>query len=169
MKKTLKFLAYVCIAFLIVYNLVILIKKIKNKEEVPSFLGYKNFIILSGSMEPTLNVGDVIFIKEKVEIQENDIISFKEGSSIITHRVIEKVEQNEQEMYRTKGDANKSADQKLISVENIEGVYLFKIPRIGMVIAFLQSKVGIIIFLVLLFLVYIYINKSTSGNNDCKQ
>lgn len=165
MKKALKILVYIFIVFLIVYNLVIFIKKINNKNEIPSFLGYKNFIILSGSMEPTLNIGDVIFIKETEKIEENDIVSFNEKGNIITHRVVEKIEQDEKggkEAYKTKGDANESEDQNLITKEDIEGVYCFKIPKIGIVITFLQSKVGIVVFLGILLLVYICINRSDS-------
>lgn len=160
MKKVLKFLVYICIIFLVIYNLVIFIKRIKDKNEIPSFLGYKNFIILSGSMEPTLNIGDVIFIKEKEEIEENDIVSFNEKRNVITHRVVKKVEQDGRELYKTKGDANEVEDQNLITKEEIEGVYCFKIPKIGIVITFLQSKVGIVMFLSVLLIVYICINRS---------
>lgn len=168
MKKTLKILVYICIIFLIVYNLVIFIKRIKNKNEIPSFLGYKNFIILSGSMEPTLNIGDVIFIKETEKIEENDIVSFNENGNVITHRVVEIIEQDEldiqngKELYKTKGDANESEDQNLVAKEDIEGVYCFKIPKIGVIITFLQSKVGIVVFLGVLLILYICMSRANS-------
>lgn len=160
MKKILSIFVYVLIAAMLLYNIAIIVQKISNPNQIPSFLGYKNFIILSESMADTLNTGDLIFVKESEEIKNNEIISFKEGSSIVTHRVIEIIEQDGQVFYKTKGDANKTIDERLITKNEIEGVYCFKIAKVGTIILFFQSEVGIFTFLVLIAIIFFYINKT---------
>lgn len=159
MKRIFKILIWIFIALLIIYNVVLIINKLQHPYEIPDFFGYKSFIILSGSMEDEINIGDIIYVKEKSEIHENDIISFNENGAIITHRVIEIVNQQGEEFYKTKGDANASIDTQLISKDKIEGVYCFKIPKIGTIILFLQSKVGLIVFLIFLLALYVFLNR----------
>lgn len=165
MKKIIKFLVYISFVFLLIYNITVMIQKVCNPSQIPNFLGYKNFVILSGSMEDALNIGDVIFIKEKSEIKNGDIISYREKQAVITHRVIDIIEQNGQIFYKTKGDANETIDKELVSIDEIEGIYCFKIPKIGTIIMFFQSKTGIITFLVILFVLYIFTNKASKKQN----
>ena len=70
-------LLYIIITPIIFYNLTLIIKSCINPYETPDFFGYKNFIIVSGSMEKTIMTGDAIFVKEvpQEEIEVNDIIS----------------------------------------------------------------------------------------------
>lgn len=160
MKKILSIFMYTIIIVILFYNITIMVQKISNPNQIPNFWGYKNFIILSGSMSNTLNEGDIIFVKEKVEIKNNDIISFKEGKSVVTHRVIEILNENDQLFFRTKGDSNKTIDDRLISRNEVEGVYCFKIAKIGLIILFFRSEQGILIFLVLTFIAFLLINKT---------
>ena len=88
-KKILKILSCVVLIIVAIYSTIIIFQKNVWKDKVPSFMGYKNFIILTGSMEPTLNTGDIVFVKETTDIKEQDIISFKVNNSIVTHRIIE--------------------------------------------------------------------------------
>lgn len=163
MKKVIKILIYISFAFLLIYNATVMIQKICNPNQIPNFLGYKNFVILSGSMEDTLNIGDIIFIKDKSEIKNGDIISYREKQAVITHRVIDIIEQNGETFYKTKGDANETIDKELVSIDEIEGIYCFKIPKIGTIIMFFQSKTGIITFLIILLVLYIFTNKTSKS------
>lgn len=99
--------------------------KILSKDYVNIF-GYSFFEVASGSMSPTLEIGDVIFVKLTNEIEENDIILYSEGNSFITHRLIKK----EQDRLIAKGDANNSED-KPIKKEQVLGKVGFIVPRIG--------------------------------------
>ncbi len=110
-------------------------------------------------MENTLSVGDIIFIKEEYDVKEKDIISFKESGGVVTHRVIEIFVENEKIFYKTKGDANSTPDTRLISIDDLEGVYLFKIPKIGLIIMLFQTKIGIITLLLIFLVIFIRINK----------
>lgn len=165
MKNIIKIVIYVLVIFLIFYNIVLVIKKVSNPTEIPDFLGYKSFIVLSGSMESTLNIGDIIFVKEK-EINEQDIIAFSEKNSTVTHRVIKIIEENGITCYKTKGDANTEEDRKLVSNDEVEGVYCFKIPKVGKVVMFFQTKFGIFVFLGTLLIIYLIINRNFSNDYE---
>ncbi len=149
-KKVSQVMFWIFLVIIALYSTFIIVQKLFFKDKTPSFFGYKNFIVLTGSMKPTLNEGDIVFVKEAKEIKENDIIAFKEGNSVITHRVFEVYKEDGKEYYITKGDANSDTDQELLEKENVEGKYCFKIPFLGRVILFFQKPMGIIILFMLL-------------------
>lgn len=91
---------------LAIYNFVSV--KILNKD-YPNLFGYTFFEIVSGSMSPTIEKGDMIFVKLDTDYEVGDIVSFKDNNSIITHRIIEKNDN----YYVTKGDANNTADNPI--------------------------------------------------------
>ena len=76
--KIISILIYIITIPIIIFNMTLIIKSYINPNETPSFLGYKNFTIVSRSMENTINKNDVIIVKEvsKDEIHKNDIIAF---------------------------------------------------------------------------------------------
>jgi len=155
-KKTVKILTFICVAFLLIYNITLVVKKISNPSKIPDFLGYKNFVILSGSMEGALNIGDIIFVKETKKIKKGDIISYRENQAVVTHRVVNIISKDGKNYYQTKGDANPTIDTGFVSIDEIEGYYCFKIPKIGKIVMFFQTKTGIIIFFVLFLLIYLF-------------
>lgn len=69
------------------------------------FLGYRPVVIVSGSMEETIQTGAIVLTKKTTDIQEGDIIFFKNGDNLpIVHRCV----RIEGDQYYTKGDKNKS-------------------------------------------------------------
>jgi len=117
---------------------------------IPYIFGIKPYIVLSGSMEPVIETGSVVYINTHVgfdEIKEGDIIGFKENDAKITHRV---VKINSDNTFTTKGDANKSEDLKTISPNEYLGKNVFNIPKIGKLIEKVKTKMGI--FVVFLFI-----------------
>ena len=91
---------------LAIYNFVSV--KILNKD-YPNIFGYTFFEIVSGSMSPTIEKGDMIIVKIDTNYKVGDIVSFKDNDSIITHRIIEKNDN----YYVTQGDANNVADNPI--------------------------------------------------------
>lgn len=154
-KKILKIIFWIILIVIAIYSMTIIAQKILWKDRTPNFFGYKNMIVLSGSMEPTLNVGDIVIVKETNDIKEQDIISFKVQNSIVTHRVVEIKKENEKNFYITKGDANSAVDLELIELKDIEGKYIFKIPLLGNIIMLLQKPiaVGILILILIVSLI----------------
>lgn len=92
----------------------------------------KPISIASGSMEPSINIGDVAIIKKcKVSsIKPGDIIEYKKENISVIHRVIEITEENGEHYIIAKGDNNSSTDKK-ISEKQLVGKYLFRIRYLG--------------------------------------
>ncbi len=128
-------------------------------------VGLQPFTVLSGSMEPTYPVGSLIYVKEVDyrQIAPGDPLTFLlDEDTVATHRVVEVVpdEQDAQVLrYRTKGDANASADAGLVHYKNVIGTPVFAIPYLGYVASYIQSPPGIYAAIsvgaVLLLLVFI--------------
>ncbi len=94
-------------------------------------------IVLSGSMQPIMNPGDTVIIRETspTEIKRGDIIAFDDPSGrsnvLITHRVIN-VNSNEDNLsFKTKGDASEDPDPFVVSREDVVGRAVFSIPYLG--------------------------------------
>lgn len=149
----------ICLIFIpiLIVNTILIVKTYINPDEAPDFLGYKPFIVLSGSMEPTINTGDIAIIKKCTpeELKEGDIIAFRSGKSVITHRIIE-IKKNENEIKLiTKGDNNNSEDRYPIDLENVEGIFVYRIPKLGNFAMFLQTTLGTVIFISIPFILFI--------------
>lgn len=110
-------------------------------------MGYQVFNVISGSMEPTYSVGDLIYVKEvnPYDIEVGTPITFvlNEELVVATHRVIE-VDEDNQHFY-TKGDANDTADSSPVHFNNVIGVPQFSIPLLGYVSDFIQDPPGMYI------------------------
>lgn len=111
------------------------------------FGGYKSYLVLSGSMEPTIMTGDIIITHENPSYYKNNVVTFntKDGR-IVTHRIIKTVTRGGKDLFMTKGDANRSEDEALISPNQIIGKVAFIVPKLGYFVAFSKSLPGLIIF-----------------------
>ncbi len=97
---------------------------------------YEPITILSNSMSPLFNRGDVVIFRKindsnLNEISKNSIIIYSIENQNIAHRVVDKIEKNNTISYQTKGDSNNVADTNLVQINQIKGVYLFHIKYIG--------------------------------------
>lgn len=149
----------ICILLLpiIVANLTIIIGSFLHPDEVPGFLGYKPFIVLSDSMLPTISSGDLVLVKEvDVEkLEQGDVIAFREGTSVVTHRIVEVMNEGDAKRFRTKGDNNNVADPLLVRPEMVEGVYLFAMPGFGKAAVFIQTPVGMTLVIALPLILFV--------------
>ena len=107
-------------------------------------IGYRVFNIVSGSMEPTYSVGDLIYVKEvdPAAIVPGDVITFvlNEDLVVATHRVV-RVDAEKQRFY-TKGDANETEDGAPVHFKNVIGIPQFTVPGLGYVSDFIQHPPG---------------------------
>ncbi len=151
---------YIILIPMIIFNFTLIIKSFINPNKTPDFFGYKSFVIMSGSMEPTILKGDAIFVKEVLEeeIKVNDIISFEttQNHTNVTHRVVEITTENGVKKYTTKGDNNNTEDKEKITYEQIEGIYQFKINQFGIVINILKSKITLVLLIVVIVIISCY-------------
>lgn len=115
MKKLSKILGYILNILIILVTIIIILAiyyfvqiKVFNKPYANIF-GYTFFEVATGSMDPTIDVGDVIIVKITNEVNENDIIVCNKDNAFITHRLIKIEEDN----FITKGDANNTEDEPM--------------------------------------------------------
>lgn len=135
-------------------NVTLIVKSFTNQTEVPSIGGRLPLIVLTDSMYPEIQSGDLIICHtiEANEVEDGDIIAFFDpagnGISIVTHRVIDVVEEDGVLQFKTKGDANNTEDKMLVPEEDLVGVYQKRIPGVGNVAMFMQSPTGLIVCVV---------------------
>ena len=140
---------------ILIINMTLIIKSYTNKDEVPSVGGIFPLIVLTDSMYPEIQGGDLIICNnyDVENVQEGDIIAFFDpagnGTSIVTHRVLEVTEQDGELAFKTKGDANNTEDKLLVPADNFVGIYKSRIAGVGNVAMFMQSTTGLIICVVL--------------------
>ena len=152
---------FISILFLLVtVNVILIFKTIFRPKEIPGILGYKPLIVLSGSMSPTFNYGDLIIVKDvdTDTLKVGDIVSFKNGKkyTTTTHR-INGISKISKDCFETKGDANNSKDLGIVCSKDIQGKYLFRIVGLGSVMLFIQKPIGFIILMSLIIMICIYI------------
>lgn len=112
---------------------------------LPEMIGFHMYHVISGSMEPTIKVGSLLYVREEnvEEIKEEDIIAFYssvEEGSIITHRVVKN--NIVSGAFRTKGDANDTEDPTPVPYENFIGKVVLTIPYIGQLLTVMTSFYG---------------------------
>lgn len=149
----------ICIVLIpmLVINITLIVKSFVNPEEVPDFMGYKPFIVLSGSMEPVFYAGDLALVREisPDELNRGDIIAFREGNAVVTHRIMDIISEEGERRYVTKGDNNNVEDQIKVTDEKIEGKYLLNLSGLGNTAMFMQTPTGMILFIALPLLLFI--------------
>ena len=139
---------------ILVINCILIVKSFTS-EEVPSVAGTLPLIVLTDSMYPQIQSGDLIICHtaEPEEIEENDVIAFFDpagnGSTIVTHRVIEVTELNGKIAWRTKGDNNNTEDRLLVTADKLVAVYEgTRLAGFRNVALFMQTTPGLIVCVV---------------------
>lgn len=141
-------IACIILVPVLVINLWIMIQSKTNQDKVPSVFGYKPFIVLSGSMEGKILKGDLIITKiiDPEKLKVNDIIAFRDAQgTVTTHRIIDEVEKDGERLFITKGDNNNAQDQNLVSLQDVEGIYVLRIPGVGSMMKSLSEPTTITI------------------------
>lgn len=157
--------AVLCILLIpiLVMNCTLIVKSYLHKDEVPSIGGKFPMIILTDSMEPEFSSGDLILCHEAdpASIQVGDIICFYDpsgnGTTTVTHRVIQVDEENGSPVWTTKGDANNAEDAVTVSADKLVGVYDRSFAGLGNIAMFMQTTKGLILCVVcpiLLLVIY---------------
>ena len=118
----------------------------KNPEHIPSVMGFIPLTVISGSMSPGIETGDLVIVKEgNKDIREGDVVTYKLEDFLVTHRIKQIEEQNTVEVFVTQGDANRIPDYKTVDRNQIIGKYVFRIPMGGYIRALLQGPFGILL------------------------
>ncbi len=104
---------------------------------------YNIYMVRSESMKPAIKMGDMVItgpLKGPLggEIKPGSIVTYQRGEELVTHRVLSV----DGDTLLTKGDAVEDPDPWSVSLSDIRGVYLFKIPSMGYAANFIRTKLG---------------------------
>ena len=121
--------------------------------------GYRLYVIMSGSMEPTIHVKQAIITKEIDNPQVGDAIAFGEGDFITVHRIIKEYTEGDSKLYQTKGDNNNTEDKELVKQSQIKGKVKWILPGVGETILFLQNHLVFLIIAIGVLLIILLIRR----------
>lgn len=116
---------------------------------LPMPFGIGTAVVMSGSMEPTLSVNDLVIISQSEHYEVGDIIVYQSEDSLVIHRIVE----IEDEMVTARGDANDISDAPISEIY-IKGKLLMAVPHLGGVARALKSLPGTLILLVAAILLF---------------
>lgn len=116
------------------------------------YFGFRFYTVQSGSMEPVIKTNSLIVIKSQPNYQANDIITFRSGQTLTTHRLID----TKDGQFTTKGDRNDMPDNKLVSLSQVLGKVVLAIPFLGKPIAFIKTQTGFILLIVIPSTIIVY-------------
>ena len=129
-----------------------------------NLFSYTCFQIGSNSMSPTITTNDLIIVHLNEDIKEGDIITYEDGDTFVTHRVMEVNDTG----YITKGDANQSEDQAILK-EQVVGKVVKILPNFGVWFKVITTpKIIILICITLLCfsLAFSYTGKKYLSRDD---
>ncbi len=147
-------LNFVIALLVILFVIVVVLQRFSNNKL--SFFNFRMFTVVSGSMKPTYDIGDVLISKETdaSKIKVGDTISYlgRAGSfrdKVITHKVvgIEK-DENGKYVFRTKGTANLVEDP-LVYQDQLYGVVVYKVKLLSLIYKIVSTKYGMLIFVII--------------------
>ncbi|MBR1376673.1 MAG: signal peptidase I [Bacilli bacterium] len=128
---------------------------------VPTLWGKKPLVIVSGSMEPVLKVGGIVYYKDYAinDFKEGDIVVYKIPSDIISHRLVNITDNG----LITKGDMNNTYDNILITEDIILGLANnWSIAYIGYYAHFIYTHKYLLIITILLIITDVIVEKYQS-------
>lgn len=125
---------------LLIYNVLAIAARLKSDGGVPTVFGFAGAAVVSGSMEPTISVGDFIVTKAQDGYFVGDVVMYYDSArgETVTHRIIAA----ENGWFVTQGDANNVPDDYSVPQSAIVGKVVLVVGGAGNAIRFLQSPAG---------------------------
>ena len=156
MRKFFGIVFNVTVSFVIIVSLLYIISTAQtqnNPDYIPSVLGFTPLTVVSASMSPGIETGDMVIIRKgNKNIKPGDIITYRLEDMLVTHRVKNISDDSAAEVFITQGDANSIPDFKTVERGSILGKYVFKIPLGGYIKASLRGLPGMLILMGLILI-----------------
>lgn len=155
MKKIFKLTYYILIALLVFLALVVVSGNLSLK--VP----LRAYNVETGSMQPAIKAGSVVFVVPKDHYQADEIITFytsSDNKNTATHRVVSVEEDADigKLAYETKGDANDTADRGVTDHSRVVGKVVFTLPYLGYPVSFAKTQIGFVALIIVPAALIIY-------------
>jgi signal peptidase len=119
----------------------------------PVLFGYRSFTVLSGSMQPLLDVGDVVVTKPVMarDVRVGDVITFpdEEREELVTHRVRSIHLVGERASIETRGDANDASERWSVASDGSVGRVAYHLPLVGYALVWTHGRWARILLIVI--------------------
>ena len=135
------------LALLLAANVYVIAVRAVTGEEQPTVLGFTAAVVVTGSMSPAIEPGDLVVCRRAADYGEDDVIMFRSGASLVTHRIVGDTPDG----FTTRGDANNVADIEPVQHGAIVGKVVFTVPRIGLFIEKLRTPLGMTVLVLIGF------------------
>ena len=152
---------YTILIPLIVITATILFQVITEPDKIPDIFGYKMFMVLDGNMDTSIEYGDLVFTKNICahKLKVNDVVAFRNNTNKVTiHRISNKKIEEENITFTMITAQNEVGDTKYVKDEQVEGILIHRIPKIGLIILIIQEPAIMILIvsyiLIIGFIVY---------------
>jgi len=163
-KKIFKYIILSVLIILFIINLIL------SFEENKHILGICVFNIVSESMEPALEKNDLVVVQkyQPNQFKNGDIITFKQGEKVISHRIIGITVENGVMKFQTKGDNNEIPDSEKVEAGQVYGKVVFSVGKIGKAVNYIQNARGFINIIIFVIILFILISLREKQKNNRK-
>lgn len=160
-KKAIFVIVTILLLLVFLFNIYNFIQIKVLKKDLATINGYAVLEVVSGSMEPTIKIGDYVIIDTKEKnYQKDDIVTFYDmNGSFVTHRIVS----IDGDSMITKGDNNNTEDTSL-PTENIVGKYVMRLNSLGIIVSSLQKPFVTVMILIIGILVCFLVSTDKDGN-----
>ena len=135
------------LALLLAANVYVIAARAVTGEPQPTVLGFSAAVVVTGSMSPAIEPGDLVVCRRSADYAVGDVITFHSGASLVTHRIVGSTPDS----YITQGDANNVADADPVPNGAIVGKVVFTVPKLGIFIEKLRTPLGMTVLVLIGF------------------
>lgn len=135
------------LALLLAANVYVIAARAVTGEAQPTVFGFSAAVVVTGSMSPAIEPGDLVVCRQSADYAVGDVITFHSGASLVTHRIVGSTENG----YTTQGDANNVADADPVPRGAIIGKVVFTVPKLGIFIEKLRTPLGMTVLVLIGF------------------
>lgn len=162
----------------IISVVVILISGYVVLNYVPFIAKYDHYVIATNSMEPVINVGDVVIIDTGVgldDLETNQIIAFYADirgdgkKQVVVHYLDSITEVEGERIFRTRPEISDDIDPWKLKDSDIVGAHVLTIPKIGPFLLFAQSTIGRVVLIADIVVIYIIISVAFPSKDKKKK
>ena len=145
--RTLSALLAAVLALLLAANVYVIAARAVTGEAQPTVLGFSAAVVVTGSMSPAIEPGDLVVCRRAADYAPGDVITFRSGASLVTHRIVGETPDG----FTTRGDANNVADTDPVPHGAIVGRVVFTVPRLGIFIEKIRTPLGMTLLVLIGF------------------
>ena len=145
--RVLSAIVTVILALLLAANVYVIAARAVTGEPQPTVFGFSAAVVVTGSMSPAIEPGDLVVCRSSADYAVGDVITFRSGASLVTHRIVGDTPDG----FTTKGDANNVADADPVPRGAVVGKVVFTVPKLGIFIEKLRTPLGMTVLVLIGF------------------